>query len=161
MNCTIVTHSAQETIDFGKRLGSILQQGDFIAVTGELGAGKTHLAKGIAMGLGVDPSIPVTSPTYTLLNIYAGRVPFYHFDLYRLHGDEDLLDLGFEEYFFGEGACLVEWAERLQEMLPEDRLVITMSHGGGDERVLKFEGTGERGLKLAADSCTFDNEKMF
>jgi tRNA threonylcarbamoyladenosine biosynthesis protein TsaE len=127
----------------------LLRPGDFLALTGELGAGKTQFAKGIAEGLGVDPSVPVTSPTYTLLNIYGGRVPFYHFDLYRLHGGQDLLDLGFEEYFHGDGVCLVEWAERLQDLLPEDHLLITMSHDGADHRIISFTSAGPRGEDLA------------
>ncbi|WP_243373901.1 tRNA (adenosine(37)-N6)-threonylcarbamoyltransferase complex ATPase subunit type 1 TsaE [Geotalea sp. SG265] len=149
MTRIIVSKSVQETISAGKRLGALLGAGDFLALTGELGAGKTQFAKGIAEGLGVDPATPITSPTYTLLNIYPGRVPFYHFDLYRLQGSEDLLDLGFEEYFHGDGVCLVEWAERLEETLPEDHLLITMSHDGDDCRTLSFTPSGSRGEELA------------
>lgn len=149
MTVKIVSQGVQETVSVGRKLGTLLRSGDFLALTGDLGAGKTQFAKGVAEGLGVDPSIPVTSPTYTLLNIYAGRVSFYHFDLYRLHGSEDVADLGFEEYFHGDGVCLVEWAERLQDMLPENHLLITMSHDGDDCRTLSFVPSGARGEELA------------
>ena len=125
---TLLSTSVEETITIGKRLGSLLGAGDFIALVGELGSGKTHFAMGVAAGIGVDPTIHVTSPTYTLMNIYQGRLPLYHFDLYRLTGDQDVADLGFEEYFYGRGVSLVEWAERLQELLPEDRLVASFHH---------------------------------
>lgn len=124
----IVSGSPETTEKLGFRLAQLLQPGDFIALNGELGAGKTRFASGIAKGLGVDPKIPITSPTYTLLNIYHGDIPLYHFDLYRLHGDDDIVDLGFTEYFSGDGVCLVEWAERLKKELPPARLDIFLSH---------------------------------
>ena len=161
MTGTIVSKDVEETIALGKRLGGLLKAGDFLALTGDLGAGKTQFAKGIALGLGVDSSIPITSPTYTLLNIYSGRVPFYHFDLYRLHGGQDLLELGFEEYFYGNGICLVEWAERLLDMLPEEHLSITLSHVGDNDRNLSFVPSGDRAAELIRLLMAGDNEKMF
>jgi tRNA threonylcarbamoyladenosine biosynthesis protein TsaE len=145
---SIVTKSGAETIELGARLGRLLAPGDFIALVGELGAGKTQFAKGIAAGLEVDPGTPVTSPTYTILNIYQGRLPLYHFDLYRLHGAEEVADLGFEEYFYGKGACVVEWAERLGEELPEQVLTVSLSHAGVDERRVTFAATGPRPAQL-------------
>ena len=138
------TKSSAETVELGARLGRLLAPGDFIALVGELGAGKTQFAKGIALGLEVDPGTPVTSPTYTILNIYQGRLPLYHFDLYRLHGPEEVEDLGFEEYFSGDGACVVEWAERLGEEMPAQVLTVSLSHAGADERSVCFEAAGAR-----------------
>ncbi len=114
------TRSAGETEEFGRLLASVLLPGDVLCLHGDLGAGKTVLARGIARGLGITG--PVTSPTFTLINEYSGRLPLYHMDVYRLEGPEDMADLGYEEYFYGEGVTLVEWAERVEEVLPSERL---------------------------------------
>ncbi|HEY6874421.1 MAG TPA: tRNA (adenosine(37)-N6)-threonylcarbamoyltransferase complex ATPase subunit type 1 TsaE [Geobacteraceae bacterium] len=141
---TVVSHSVAETIALGERLGALVGPGDFIALTGELGSGKTHFARGVAAGLGVNSSVPVTSPTYTIMNLYAGRFPLYHFDLYRLAGDQEAAELGFEEYFYGEGVCLVEWAERWQDILPEDRLTIFFGYRDDNDRSIILEPHGVR-----------------
>lgn len=148
---TVSTESAAETAELGMRLGRLLMRGDFIALTGELGSGKTQFAGGVAQGLGVDPAVPVTSPTYTLMNIYEGRVSLYHFDLYRLAGDDDAAELGFAEYFYGDGVCLVEWAERLQDEMPAERLTIGFSHGGDDVRRIDFAPSSTRYRELVAE----------
>ena len=145
---SVFTKSGAETVELGERLGRLLVPGDFIALVGELGAGKTQFAKGIAAGLGVDPGTPVTSPTYTILNIYQGRLPLYHFDLYRLHGPEEIEELGFEEYFSGSGACVVEWAERLGEELPSQVLTVSLNHAGADGRTVSFAAAGPRAAAL-------------
>jgi tRNA threonylcarbamoyladenosine biosynthesis protein TsaE len=158
---SVITRSVEETIAVGEQLGMLLEKGDFIALTGDLGSGKTHFARGIAAGLAVDPSIPITSPTYTLMNVYSGRVPLYHFDLYRLHGGQECIDLGFEEYFYGNGVCVVEWAERLKEELPEERLEILFTHADDERRSLMFTPSGERALYLIQDLFADENKKMF
>ncbi|GFO70286.1 tRNA (adenosine(37)-N6)-threonylcarbamoyltransferase complex ATPase subunit type 1 TsaE [Geomonas limicola] len=149
MSC-VETSSGAETVALGARLGRFLLPGDFVALVGELGAGKTQFAKGVAQGLEVASDTPVTSPTYTILNIYQGRIPLYHFDLYRLQGPEDVENLGFDEYFSGNGACLVEWAERLEEDLPSEILTVTLSHTGPESRSVSFTGSGKRGEELVA-----------
>jgi len=149
-----VTQSGEETVALGARLGRLLVPGDFVALVGELGAGKTQFAKGIAVGLEVDPDTPVTSPTYTILNIYQGRIPLYHFDLYRLHGSDEIAELGFEEYFSGAGACVVEWAERLGEEMPAHLLTVSLAHGGADSRTVSFAASGKRASELLESFLT-------
>lgn len=101
----------------GHLFGSLVEKGQVVLLNGEMAAGKTCFAQGVGLGLGVDPLSPVTSPTYTLLNIHQGRMPLYHFDLYRLYQVDDLADLGYDEYAEGKGLTLVEWADRSTEPL--------------------------------------------
>jgi len=150
MTC-VHTKSGAETVALGARLGRLLVPGDFIALVGELGAGKTQFAKGIALGLEVDSGTPVTSPTYTILNIYQGRLPLYHFDLYRLNGPEEVEELGFEEYFSGAGVSVVEWAERLGDDVPAQVLTVSLSHAGAEGRTIRFEGAGPRADAIMRD----------
>lgn len=150
--------SPTETEKIGALIGELLVPGDFIALRGELGAGKTRIARGVATGLGVDPEIPVTSPTYTLLNIYQGRMPLYHFDLYRLSGDDEVVDLGFDDYFCGDGVSLVEWPERLIEELPPERLEIVFSYVGETERRIEVTPTSARFKKVVDElECVYKN----
>ena len=142
----VLSDSPDSTEALAGKLSQLLQPGDFISLHGELGTGKTKFASGIAKGLGVDPSKPITSPTYTLLNIYEGRIPLYHFDLYRLSGDDDVAALGFSEYFYGNGISLVEWAERLHDELPQSRLDI----------YLRYVDDGSRDIELISTSPRFD-----
>ncbi len=100
----------EETEKFGIMLGKLLNSGDILCLNGDLGAGKTTMTKSIGLGLGVEEYI--TSPTFALINQYRGRVPVYHFDVYRLENVEELYDLGFDEYFYGNGVCIIEWAEK-------------------------------------------------
>jgi tRNA threonylcarbamoyladenosine biosynthesis protein TsaE len=145
-----VSASPEETRSLGIKLAGLLQSGDFIALHGELGAGKTLFAQGVACGLGVSRETPVTSPTYTLLNIYPARVPLYHFDLYRLNSDTDASDAGFEEYFFGDGVSLVEWPQRLVSLLPSDRLEIFFSYLDDQTRRIEFHPFGDRFIRMVA-----------
>ncbi|MGA7829007.1 MAG: tRNA (adenosine(37)-N6)-threonylcarbamoyltransferase complex ATPase subunit type 1 TsaE [Geobacteraceae bacterium] len=148
---SLVSSSVEETVALGRELGKRIMPGDFIALIGELGSGKTHFVQGVAEGDEMPLEICVTSPSYTLLNEYSGRVPLYHFDLYRLHGDGDIQELGFEEYFYGDGVCLVEWAERLDQELPEENLKIVFSQLDDSSRRIDFLCNGSRYEKLLGD----------
>ncbi len=133
------TESPEETSAFGAQLAALLQPGDVVALYGDLGAGKTHLAKGICGALGI-PEAEVTSPTFTLINEYAGRcLTVYHFDAYRIRSEAEFYELGFEDYFYGDGICLVEWPERVASLLPEDCLRLRLSHGGDNRRRITRE----------------------
>jgi tRNA threonylcarbamoyladenosine biosynthesis protein TsaE len=141
---SIITRNEEETVALGRRLGYLLKAGDFIALEGELGTGKTRFVQGVAAALEVDPAEPVTSPTYAILHIHGGRLPLYHFDFYRLVGDEDAAQLGLAEYFYSDGVSLAEWANRLHSEMPTERLTITFSHLGEDKRRISFTAAGGR-----------------
>ena len=112
------TNSPEETFALGRKIGENAREGSVFCLSGDLGAGKTVFTQGLAAGLGV--SEPVSSPTFTILQVYeGGRCPLYHFDVYRIGDGEEMYELGYEEYFFGEGVCLIEWASRIQEILPD------------------------------------------
>ncbi|QQY80102.1 tRNA threonylcarbamoyladenosine biosynthesis protein TsaE [Keratinibaculum paraultunense] len=139
----IVLKGLKETEEFGEKLGSILKPGDIISLTGDLGAGKTTLTKSIGKGLGVEDYI--TSPTFTLINEYKGRINLYHFDVYRLEGSMDLYDLGFEEYIYSDGISIIEWGDKIEEVLPKERINIRIEKGAElDERIIYIYGEGER-----------------
>lgn len=138
----LTTNAVEKTRQVGEELGRLLEPGDVLCVCGPLGAGKTALAQGVARGLGVAEA--VISPTFILVREYRGRVPFYHFDAYRLQGPEDLDLLGAEEYFAGDGVVLVEWAGRVDPALPAERLDITLDYDGDTERRLSFSPRGAR-----------------
>jgi tRNA threonylcarbamoyladenosine biosynthesis protein TsaE len=121
------TNSPEETFSFAEKLARFLKEGMVIAITGELGAGKTLFAQGIARGLGVKDT--VTSPTYTIINEYCGQVPFYHLDLYRLEDEREILELGLEEYLESSGVVLIEWPERVENLLPASCIKIQMEKG--------------------------------
>ena len=128
-----VTNSAAETRALGEKLASRLKAGDVVVLEGELGAGKSELARGIARGLGVTET--VTSPSFTILNVYeSGRCPLYHFDWYRLESEEELYELGMDEYLGGDGIAVIEWAERCPEAVPENVLRIRLEVTGGESR---------------------------
>ena len=122
---TIETGSEQETFELGRKLGESAMPGQIYALCGDLGVGKTVLTKGIAAGLGITE--PVCSPTFTILQVYeGGRLPFYHFDVYRIGDILEMDEIGYEDYFFGEGLCMIEWADLIREILPEYCRTITI-----------------------------------
>ena len=135
------TNSAEETKSLGERLGRRLVRGDVVALLGDLGSGKTCLIQGICHGLGVKGV--VNSPSYTIVNEYLGRCPVYHLDFYRLRGREDLLAVGCEEYFYGDGICLIEWAERAVGLLPARRVEVYMERGRGNRRKITIRRVDE------------------
>lgn len=117
--------SDKDTRALGRRLGGRAQRGDIYLLHGDLGVGKTVFTKGFAEGLGI--AEPITSPTFTLIQEYEeGRIPFYHFDVYRIADVEEMYELGYEEYFYGEGVCLIEWASRIEELLPGTCISVTI-----------------------------------
>ncbi|MBS3909470.1 MAG: tRNA (adenosine(37)-N6)-threonylcarbamoyltransferase complex ATPase subunit type 1 TsaE [Actinobacteria bacterium] len=143
---TVITHSSEETWELARKLAPILTKGDLISLSGDLGAGKTVFAKGLAAGLGIDA--PVTSPTFTIIKEYEGKLPLFHFDVYRLASAEELEELGADEYFYGEGVSVVEWGDRVEEILPEERLSIRILRlVDEDLRRIEVTSHGERWKK--------------
>jgi tRNA threonylcarbamoyladenosine biosynthesis protein TsaE len=114
----IISYSPEQTFELGNTIGRSLKDGDILALSGELGTGKTCFAGGLARGLGVDENYQITSPTFTLINEYPARCKLYHFDVYRLGNYSELDDLGYEEYISGNGVVVIEWAEKIAEVLP-------------------------------------------
>lgn len=135
--------SAEETIALGRELAGELHPGDIVALYGDLGAGKTHLVKGICEGLGIS-SDSVTSPTFTLVNEYVGSLPVYHFDVYRIERIEELFEFGYEDYFYGEGISLIEWPEKIEPLLPEHTTRIRLTHKSDNERQIDLDGVTGR-----------------
>jgi tRNA threonylcarbamoyladenosine biosynthesis protein TsaE len=138
------TSSPEETHLLAERLGGLLEPGDVVALIGELGSGKTLFAQGLARGLEVPVSFAITSPTFTLVNEYPGRIPFYHLDLYRIAGAAQCVDLGLEELLYGQGAAVIEWAERLGPELPEERLEVHLTLAGESNRSIILRAFGRR-----------------
>ena len=139
----ITTHSADETQALGKKLAESLRPGDVIAYFGDLGAGKTAFTRGIAEGLGV--SEQVTSPTYTIVNEYlSGRLPLFHFDMYRLGSSDELFDIGWDDYLARGGVCAVEWSERVSDALPEDTIFVDIARTDEHEDWRTITVTGGR-----------------
>lgn len=120
----IEAFSPEDTMRIGNELAKKAKKGDIYCLNGDLGVGKTIFTKGFAKGLGIDEHI--TSPTFTIVNEYDGDIKFYHFDVYRIEDAEEMYEIGYEEYFFGEGICLIEWAKLIQEIIPNDAINITI-----------------------------------
>ena len=125
MSKIMETFSAEETYTLGKKLGEQAKPGQVYTLIGDLGVGKTVFTQGVAAGLGITE--PINSPTFTIVQIYEeGRMPFYHFDVYRIGDVEEMDEIGYEDYFYGEGICLIEWANLIEEILPESYIQITI-----------------------------------
>jgi len=138
----IVTNSTEETIKLGKRLGKYLRPGDVLGLIGDLGSGKTTLTQGIAQGLAVEEDA-VSSPSFVLIKEYKGKIPLYHFDLYRLDKIQDIGCLGVQEYLFDDGVCAIEWAEKMKVLLP-DYLEVNLAVRGENKREIKFIAHSKR-----------------
>ena len=138
----IVTRSAQETFEFGKKLGKMALPGQIYTLIGDLGAGKTVFTQGFAKGLDITEAI--SSPTFTIVQVYEeGRLPFYHFDVYRIGDIEEMEEIGYDDYFFGQGVCMIEWANLIEEILPEDIIEVTIEKDltqGFDYRKITVKG---------------------
>lgn len=145
MNKVIETYSAQETFELGKKIGEGAKAGEVYSLIGDLGVGKTVFTQGVAAGLGITE--PVNSPTFTILQIYEdGRLPFYHLDVYRIGDIEEMEEIGYNEYFYGEGVCLIEWADLIEEILPDEYIKIIIEKNlekGFEYRKITVE---ERGM---------------
>ena len=129
------THSPEETKALGRKLGTQASSGELFCLNGDLGTGKTVFTKGFAEGLGITDD--VVSPTFTILQIYdSGRLPLYHFDVYRIGDIEEMDEIGYEDYFFGDGVTVIEWSDLISELIPENavRILIEKTSGGDDER---------------------------
>ncbi len=147
---SIITSSTDQTEELGRIVGSLLEPGDLICLYGDLGAGKTHFSYGIAQGLDVLEQY-ITSPTFTFVNEYKGRIPFYHIDLYRLNDPAELEGIGFDEYVDSDGATVIEWAERAEDELPREMLNVYLSHVSDTSREIGFYAEGSRYEKLLED----------
>ena len=142
----IETHDPEETFEVGRTIGMNAKPGQIYTLTGDLGVGKTVFTQGVAAGLGITE--PVNSPTFTIIQEYEdGRLPFYHFDVYRIGDLEEMEEIGYDDYFFGQGICLIEWAELIEEILPEKRIEVTIEKDiekGFEYRKITIEERGEK-----------------
>jgi tRNA threonylcarbamoyladenosine biosynthesis protein TsaE len=142
----IVT-SVEETYKIGKLIGSLVNSGDIICLIGDLGTGKTQIAKGIASGLGIEDHI--TSPTFTIVNEYTGRLKLYHFDVYRVNDPDEIASIGFDEYIFSDAVSIIEWANYIEELIPPGNLTITI------EKLIEF-GDDYRKINIQYSDIRYD-----
>jgi tRNA threonylcarbamoyladenosine biosynthesis protein TsaE len=150
----IITYNANETSAVGRSIGKKLGDGDIMALSGELGSGKTCFTGGLARGLGVNENYQITSPTFTLINEYPAKCKLYHFDVYRLSGYSDLEDLGYEEYFSGKGVVVIEWAEKIAKIIPQTAIFINFEYIDENKRIITIKGLDSRLKELCADINT-------
>lgn len=140
-----IINSVEKTLELGKQLGSLCKEGDIICLVGDLGTGKTHMSKGIALGLEITDHI--TSPTFTIVNEYEGRLKFYHFDVYRVDDPYEIEAIGFDEYIFSNGVSVIEWANYIEDLIPENALWITIEKSSKEDlnqRKISFKYTDKR-----------------
>jgi len=139
------SYSEEDTLSFARKLGETANKGDVFCLIGDLGVGKTIFSKGFAQGMGIDEHI--TSPTFTIVHEYEGKLPLYHFDVYRISDESEMDEIGYEEYFYGEGVCLIEWADIIPEIIPLSAKYITIEKDlgkGFDYRNITIEEGAER-----------------
>ncbi len=156
-NILLHSKSPRETVRFGKKLGSLLRPGDVVALTGELGTGKTQLIKGLAAGIGIGNPAYVSSPSFTLIHEYQGKIPLYHIDLFRLKDEGEAEGLGLEEYLRGGGVTAIEWADRIPSTLPEEILLIHIRYTGKNTRSLEITGRGNRYKEIVSQLGNSDS----
>lgn len=144
-----VSESPEQTQQLGMRLGRLAKLGDLFLLVGALGSGKTCLTQGIAWGLGIEGY--ATSPSFVVINQYQGRLPFYHVDLYRLDRIEEVIELGLEDYLYGRGVCVVEWAEKGLAVLPKEHLLVEMGFLSDTRRGITFKPSGERYVEMLSE----------
>ncbi len=153
------SHSAEDTRELGRKIGAVLKGNDLICLIGDLGTGKTALTGGMAEGLGIKGYI--TSPTFTIVNEYNAYIPLYHFDVYRLSDPDEMFEIGFEEYLYGNGVVVIEWADMIKDILPRDYIRIEIKkdiENGVDERIITIEFSGEK-YEGYESQLTINNEE--
>ena len=137
---TVTTRSAEETIKLGEKIARRLKSGDIVALSGDLGAGKTTLVKGIAKGLGVKNYRYVNSPSFVLVKEYKGKIPLFHFDIYRLNNLKDIEDIGYEDYLARDGVVVIEWSSKMARILPKKHFGIALKIKNPNERIISVKG---------------------
>ena len=142
---TFHTNSEQETIALGEKIGRLLKKGDIIAMQGTLAAGKTTITKGIARALEITDTI--TSPTFCLISEYYGRMPLYHFDVYRLDGTEDFINLGADDMLYGDGVSIIEWSEKIMDELPSSTIILRLTPQEDGSRIIEIENWNNGEIK--------------
>lgn len=146
---TIISNSEDKTYQIGYKLGQLVKKGDIICLTGDLGAGKTTITKSIAKGMEIDEYI--TSPTFTIVHEYEGREKLFHFDVYRVGSVEEMEDIGYEEYFYSEGVCVIEWANLIEEIIPKKHLWIHIKYGEDSNRIMNITSTDKHFDKIVEE----------
>jgi len=137
-----ITNTVEETIELGKKIGRSLKPCDIVCIDGDLGSGKTHLTKGIALGLGIDEHI--TSPTFNIVNEYEGRIKLYHFDVYRVNDPDEIAAIGFDEYIFSNAVSVIEWSDYIKELIPDEHIQINISNESETRRSINIQFFGKR-----------------